>query len=298
MKNVINYYYNFFPMEIHQKNNEFYFKIEKKDYLFTIYDKNLNKIEDMKKMVQIFKYVNVQINNPVINILNSYITYYNNKSYVLLQINEKNTQKVEFEDIIKFGALTYGVFNEFVKVDALSKAWINKIDYFEYQVNQFGIKYPNMRYSFNYFIGLAENALIILNEILTSKIPIVVSHERIKKHMTKSNLYNSLSFIFDSRVRDIGEYIKEKMFDENVEYLIRNYFSYTKISNEEAILLFSRILFPTYYFDICEEAFEIENDDKIKAITEKVITFESNLKQIYLLLRNNYNIMEIEWLRN
>ena len=44
--------------------------------------------------------------------------------------------------------------------------WIRKIDYFEYQISQFGKKYPIIRESFNYYVGLAENGISLLNKAM------------------------------------------------------------------------------------------------------------------------------------
>lgn len=35
--------------------------------------------------------------------------------------------------------------------------WVQKIDYFEYQVSQMGKKYPVIRESSIYYVGLAES---------------------------------------------------------------------------------------------------------------------------------------------
>ena len=83
------------------------------------------------------------------------------------------------------------VLTEKIDINNLSSLWMDKVDYFEYQVSQFGIKFPIIRHSFNYFIGLADNAIMVINSI--SKIVIVgsISHFRVSVSVKLTDLLDS-----------------------------------------------------------------------------------------------------------
>ncbi|MEG2232517.1 MAG: hypothetical protein RRY16_00860 [Bacilli bacterium] len=296
MKNVINYYYNLFPNEIHQKNKKFYFEIEKVKFVFFVYSKDFSKTQSIEKMIHILDAGNIKYNQIVKNTSGIIITYVNNNPYILLKLNEQSEDIVIFKDIIDFNKRMSGLFNEKLNIESLLRLWMDKIDYFEYQVSQFGIKFPIIRNSFNYFIGYAENAVILLKNLIYANIGIMISHHRITNNMILQELYNPLDFVLDSSVRDISEYLKEKLFfTDNID-IVEYYFKYSNITNNEAIMFFSRLLYPTYYFDICENIIDGDNDTLLKTVLQRITVYEKNIRLIYIFLKKQYNIPEIEWL--
>ena len=56
------------------------------------------------------------------------------------------------------------------------------------------------------------------------------------------------------------------------------------------------MLYPTYYFDVCENSIEANNEDTLKIIVSKVSLYEQNIKYIYNYLRKMFQIPEIGWL--
>lgn len=81
-----------------------------------------------------------------------------------------------------------------------------KIDYLEYRMNQQGLKYKLLRESFSYYIGLAENAIILVKE--NSANNFTLSHKRISYNDTTYQLYNPLNYTIDCYFRDTCEYFK------------------------------------------------------------------------------------------
>ena len=78
-----------------------------------------------------------------------------------------------------------------------------------------GKKYPLLVDSFNYFVGMAENAISYYNTILIDKnYRYVVGHKVIKWTDTVESLYNPLNITFDYKVRDIAEFIKYNFFNQ------------------------------------------------------------------------------------
>ena len=129
-------------------------------------------------------------------------------------------------------------------------------------------------------------------------IPIYINHKRIKKDISTISFYNPLNLVLDVRVRDVCEYFKEQFFySSNPINKVKEYLKFSHLSNEEAILFFSRILYPSYYFDIYDE---IVNGNyginKLKLIIEKNREFEHFIIDVYYFMRNIYDIPEIEWI--
>ena len=84
--------------------------------------------------------------------------------------------------------------------------WSNKVDYFEYQITQVGKKYPLIRESFSYYIGVVEAGICLLNN--SKKLRCSVAHKRITKNEDLFEFYNPTNYILDTRVRDLSEYFK------------------------------------------------------------------------------------------
>ena len=63
-------------------------------------------------------------------------------------------------------------------------------------------------------------------------------------------------------------------------------------------LLFARVLYPSYYFDLYELIIQNKvKESEILTITSNSSKYEVYLKNIFYYLSKFYNIPEIEWLR-
>ncbi len=290
MKNVINYYYNIVIDDIHHHDQQYYFQFNNYWYLLLPYYKSINELE---YNYQILISNNLYCYDIIRNKNNEIITIINDIPYVLLKENIKN-RKITSSDIIKSS----------IKVDSINKnnwkqKWCEKIDYYEYQMEQFEKKYPVLYESFAYYSGVTEVAISLLNFLNNDEIVQYTSHYRINNTSTLRDLYNPLEIIVDSRVRDIAEYFKHTYFyrynpiDEVQEYIQNNYLSYNEI-----ILFISRLIYPSYYFDIYDEIIkERETEDKIDLIINKLEDYEIFLSEVYNELCKNYSIPEINWLK-
>ena len=158
--------------------------------------------------------------------------------------------------------------------------------------------------SFSYFIGLAENAISYVKNttIETKKEQTdigVISHRKIKQCNKINCIYDPLNIVIDHKSRDLAEYIKLSFFNNNKNifneldiYFSNNYFSLYGIR-----ILFARILYPSFYFDMYEEIIlEKRNESDVLNITNKITEYEEYLKYIFFYLRKFYNIPEIDWL--
>ena len=106
--------------------------------------------------------------------------------------------------------------------------------------------------------------------------------------MTLLEFLNPLEFVVDSRMRDLGEYLKSYIFSYNFSKgNIEGMLEFFKIDREEVILLISRLLFPSYFFD---------NTDNI---TDEYIKKRSNITSLIRFIFNkykDYNIPFISWI--
>lgn len=296
MKNAINYYYQLYPLDIHQKDKKFIFSIDDTEYVLIPYIDDAKRIERIEYILKILDYNQIKYNQIIKNSTNTIVTYISNIPYVLIKININDQNNVIISDIIEFQNCMASVLTEKIDINNLSSLWMDKVDYFEYQVSQFGIKFPIIRHSFNYFIGLAENAIMVINSISKKEIVGTISHFRVSVSEKITDLYNPLNFVIDSKIRDISEYLKGKMFFYDISSEFSYYFNLKYFSNDEIILFLARMLYPTYYFDVCENSIEANNEDPLKIIVSKVSLYEQNIKYIYNYLRKMFQIPEIGWL--
>lgn len=288
MKNALNYYYNLNIDNIHQKNKNYYFKVNNLQYmLLECINEKINDIYSLN----VYLTKNYPFYKIILNKDNKVITIINETNYILLEINN-NIKELNLNEIIKINNISIVNFNK-LRRDNWYTLWTNKIDYFEYQINQIGKKYPIIRESFNYYIGLAETAISLIKSINNEGMYLSLSHKRINNAF---DLYNPLNLIIDVRIRDICEYFKFCFFEnKNIFKELELFLNYNKLSYNESVYFLARMLFPTYYFDLYEKIIANEvKEEEIKKIISKVDKYEKLLKYIYLNFKNNN--LYIEWL--
>ena len=78
------------------------------------------------------------------------------------------------------------------------KLWEEKIDYYEYQMSQLSSKYILLKNSFDYYVGLSENAISLLNYIKEKDIRFYICHKRINNNEKLDNFFNPTNFVVDS----------------------------------------------------------------------------------------------------
>lgn len=299
MKNTVNYYYNIRIDNLIKKDNYYYFYLNNNEYHLVKYNRPIEDIESLYKLNMQMINRGCLVHQIILNKDKSVITMINNEAYILLKIHSKN-KEIYLNDINYIQYMTYNI--EYDKT-LLRTNWINlwceKIDYYEYQINQLGKEYPILCDSLSYFIGLGENAIsYLVNNIKENKKILTVSHKRINNN--SYDFYNPLNFIIDDRVRDISEYIKNTFFNNkfNINEL-RMYLNYNNFNKEEYINLYARLLFPTYYFDIYDEIINTKtNENKIIPILDKIPEYEEFLVYIYkyIIYEKKVQIEPLEWL--
>lgn len=300
MKNAISYYYNLYPNDIHQTGNNYLFFVNNKYYVLTIYNRNIEELEDIYNLSNEMLKNGIYTHQILPNKDNNILTMINNNYYILMQLYDEMKNNVKLEEVIIFSNLTtYIEKNKKLRRDDWGILWSNKIDYFEYQVNQFGKKYPIIRESFSYFVGLTENGISLYNALKKDENNIVVSHVRINPNSTYYDLYNPLNFVLDYPVRDISEYLKTKFINgEDIFKDLKFYLSYYHLSSYEMIMLFIRMMYPSFYFDKYEEIMAGKaKEEELYDIIEKIDDYQLLLKNLYIYLSYYTNMPDIDWLK-
>ena len=291
MKNTINYYYNLTLKNIHQKNDAYYLNINNQQYIFMPYYGEINKLNNIYNFLINY---NIYCHEIIYNRENHIITIFNEKPYILLKIYYNNLNLINMNDII-----SYKILIETDKICNWRLLWCQKLDYYEYQLREFGKKYPLIRDSFSYYNGLCETAISLLNNVNLDKVNLYLNHQRIYKNMNLVDFFNPLNLIIDVKVRDICEYFKIKFFEN--EYIIdevKNYLYLSKLNNSEIMLFFIRLIYPSYYFDLYDNIIQEKiKEEKINIYINKINNYEIFLKNIYNIINNNYyKLPEIEWI--
>ena len=298
MKNFIKFFYNMKVTNTNFINNYYEFNHNNNYYRLYILNEEYN----------IYNYNNIYtINKELINntlmseiILNkdkNIITTYHNINYILLKINCNINKNITLEEIDYLSK---------VKIVNNNKSnwgllWSKKIDYLEELISENGKKYPQVVNSFNYFIGLSENAISYYNNIdIDNNMMYYISHKVLRPTDKVDSLYNPLNIIYDYRVRDVAEYIKNSFWTDNhnIYNELNNYLYKNNLSLNDVKLLISRVLFPSFYFDLYEDIFNYNKDEKIlNNIISRIDEYEEYLNSIIIYFKRFYPIDEIEWLK-
>lgn len=298
MKNVLSYYYNLHLSDIHQIEGIYRFNLNGIEYAFTQYKRNLNEIRELYELSLLLFQNGIMVHQFVLNKENQLITYVNQKPYVLLQIYNNSKQNITINDINNF-SFSSSILKLPEKQVNWANLWSDKIDYFEYQVNQFGKKNPLIRESFSYFSGLVENGISLFNMLELDYNNYSVSHQRLSSKDTMFEFLNPMNLIIDYKVRDACEFYKEKFLNkQSISNEIKEYLSNKNLNVYEILLFFIRMFYPSFYFDKYEYIINNEEDDyQLKSIIELSDKYEKLLKEIYFYLSKYINMPDIEWIK-
>ncbi len=307
MKQTINYYYNLDIQKLDEYNGKYHFINNKYDYYFIYYNRLIDELDDIINCSIDLQQKGINCHKIIFNIENKPLTKVGEYNYILLKTSNI-TEEYDLIDIIDMQKkLVLNPNKSKLYRNNWSKLWSDKVDYFEYQIKELGLEKNAVLKSFSYYIGLAENAISYVNNTI-EKYPssindkITLSHRRIYYPNIKLNYLNPLSFIFDLEVRDIAEYLKALFFsnsDINPAEELETYLKMTKLSNYAYQMLYARLLYPSYYFDIYEQIMDNKlSEDSLLKVINRVNQYEQFLKKAYLEISKYANIDRIEWIIN
>ncbi|MBP3765916.1 MAG: hypothetical protein J6G98_01880 [Bacilli bacterium] len=314
MENYIRYYYNINPLDIHLENNNYFF-YDVNYNRFCLY--NLSKINiddiELKKKYDLCNYLKTQgvyCHQIIINKMNNICILINNNKYILLKykIDYGSNKKICLKDVLYFSQIPIST-DHIYSNDVWKTRWSVKMDYFEYQLNQFGYKHHLLRESFGYYSGLVEMAIALHNAFSNNMdvMQSVLCHKRITYNDTLFDFYNPINLIIDNKVRDVSEYFKSKLINisniagvDKLIYEISIFLNYVNYNDNEYFLFFIRMLYSTAYFDKYEIIMNQDlKDDEVENILKKTPVYECFVKKLYIYLKKTklvVNLPQIEWL--
>lgn len=291
MKNVLYNYYDILVDELNKSDNNYFFYFNNELFLFYLVLNDINLVEN------IYKYIvenNIESFNIILNKEGNLFSDVDKKKYVLLRVKGILKYEVKFDEFKYYPVNSNGV--------NWGTLWSERLDYYEVQIRELGIKYQTVLNSFGMFSGLAENAILYFNMTmekfgdLESNVGIV--HNRVKYPCYLIDYYNPVNFVIDYSVRDIGEYIKSYIISDDFDFNnVVTLINRMNLNDLMFNLLYARLLYPTFYFDVFDKIIlEDGRDSDIVFILDKIDIYLDTLKRLYDRFNNEYQMFRIEWL--
>ncbi len=300
MNKVLYYYYGFQIDKVVSKND--YYKVSDKgiDYYVFLYD---DSIDDLKKLYDI----NIQMTSENIDIMtivpNIYGLYfvYDRQKYVVVKSFCKNEEiekniykEVRIFDIIsKWSKQANIIFKkksylQFSK-NEWSVLWAKKIDEVEKSID-FSEKKKFVDFEFAmYFIGLAENAVSYMNDIVLSnnynKLELSYTHKKIDFHDFFVSFFNPLNISIDFRIRDVSHFFQHVITINHNDFVnLVVDIDLSLFSEIEIRLMVARILFPSSFLNFY---LNTENVNfRCEVPNSAIKNFECNFKYLIMNVEN------------
>lgn len=300
MKDILWLNYNLKITSLNEYPRYSSFEWEGRTYYFTKIRHNETEFTELLGVVNELLSKNYPVYSFIKNVRGSFITPVENDRYVLLEVTDAK-KEISFLDMIKLACLPVLNKRDTFSRNNWGELWSKKEDYLEYQVGELGKSFPIILEVFSYYAGLAENAISYANHVIKEKdeSSIYLAHRRVIYPNLYLNACNPLNFVFDLKVRDIAEYLKSEALEDSKYALIdlKSYLSLEHLTHYEASMLYARLLYPSYYFDIHEAVMNKERDEKdILKIVDKINDMEYFLNASYTLISKYIPIEKVMWL--
>lgn len=174
--------------------------------------------------------------------------------------------------------------------------WQRKIDNIENQMHHLQNKYLIIEESIDYYIGMTESAILYMNTLNfnnSKKKEKVLSYIRINDN----NIGNIQNLTFDYASRNISEYLKCLFINEKYDFdNIRSLFDTLNFDEFLWALVYVRMYFPNFYFDIYDRVISGKIDEiELLKILDRVDEYENFLEEIYVLIYEQKKIPKITW---
>lgn len=292
MKNKLEYYYNLNISEIITKKNCFVLKSEEEIFI-------LKEMQFADDNLMDFILLNRRNGNeyllPIENIKNEFLIEMDEKKYMLLKVNRDNKNLYDNFDYCKL---------QVANTKYTYKIWEEKVDYCRTQLINFFVGHENKHVInlFNYYSGLAENAIMLMekyeDEFFNEKR--YLSRIRIFYPNNTINYYDPTKYVIDYRARDYAEWIKSRFFkDKDVDINeINFYMSKFGYDDNDKVVFFARLLYPTYFFDAYEDfILGLTTEFELNQTLLNMFDYEKFLYKIWKILSKScFKIPKIDWL--
>jgi len=299
MKNALNYFYGFYLDEVQKIYDCYYFSYDQDTYMVMPYDRSIEEAPILYQLNIEMLEQQFPMHRIILTKDRSVLFYHEEQPWVVLKQPKIKNRYITYQDLLNFSPwiISYDTKKKMDKSN-WGIIWEKKIDYFEHQLKEIREKYPILSSSFFYYIGLFENAITYYYETNSHPSKKTICHRRVTVDMDLLSFYNPLTLVIDDKMRDVGEYLKSFVLKENyTKEKLAILLNMVIFQKEDVLLLISRILFPSYYFDLYEEIVIDEVPEKeIYKILEKqenILYLLSYLFQKYSF----YHIPQIDWIK-
>lgn len=223
-----------------------------------------------------------------------------NQQYENISLVAVENFKISIDDLIKMHQVHWKKAKN-IKLSFIKNRWINKLDFIENKV------LPSLRVDDYYYqiifvcfihsSGMACNAITYLQDCIIdygdNMENVTLAHKRMK--LTSYDLINPFNLIVDSPMRDLAELYKNDLIDDNKLFEL---FKLYQVNNKDLSLFFSRLLYPSQFFDLLEEEYE-KRENIFRHIENYYFSIEKQeerIKKIHSYLTKNYGLRNINWL--
>lgn len=280
MKETILNLYLFKEIEFHTLNNNYYFLYNKEKYYIESLVISREELIELKNLENYGTKYEIQTTKN-----NELLFEYNKINYIIYKINSnKKNSTINQMDKKNSKICKINWYNMISK----------KIDNIEYEYKHIRGKYKIIDNSIDYYIGMAENSLkyIKLSKYDTNNLKI--SHRRI---LNCKRVDGPQNIIIDFSIRDLSEYLKIIFFKKNDLFEKVDELLNMEINNFD--LLFSRMIYPSFYFDLLEEMINEESisvENKIKDVIKTSSNYEKFLKHIFIKISQKKELEKVPWI--
>jgi hypothetical protein len=275
MKEFIKYYYDIYPKNIFNFNNNMIFSHEGNNYL--IYPITI--VSNLEKIIYSLNTTGILYHLIILNKNKEFFSEYQNEKFALLKI------RMHYDNIINLSAFPV-IKNE--QTSDWGTIWKEKIDYYEEQLNEI-IPNNSLKIYMQYYLGLCENAIYLNNkikELFTEAMDIyTLCHYYVRFPNFAVDYLNPFNFKIDYQIRDIAEYIKSVFFNSEILDFneIEKNIEEANLNDKMANLLIVRLIYPNYYFNEFDECINSKNyeiSSKMFEIIKKSKEYEIFLTKV------------------
>lgn len=299
MKNALSYFYNIFIDNIQKISDDYYFIYQNNNYIVTEFIRSLDEAQAIYALDKEMLNSGISVYEIILTIDNNIIFYYEEKNYILMRLPSINNRLITYDDVLNFHFIPTNKLIKKIDKSNWPYYWENKIDFFEYQFSQVQNKHTIINQSINYYIGMWENAISYYNDNFISNNYMIkeVCHKRINCNMDLLSYLNPLNLVVDYKMRDVSEYLKSYVLSENFTVTkINSMLDKIIIDKDNAILLISRSLFPSLYFDLYEKIVVDNYDENELLDIIKKHNYYRILLKVMFERYNGFNIPIINWI--
>ena len=290
MKNIIFLNYNIKVNQIYKNNDYFYFFLNNNKYFIKV-------VNSDSYVNQIFNFTNelykngIKVNTIVLNKDNTCCVKWKTKYIDLLKGNDIEAN-ISINELKK-----YNVDSNLQLMNPMVE-WKKEVDTLESELTEYNKEYPIIRNSFDYFIGMAENAIQLLGDIKAdiSFISKSIGHQVGYELFDGYNINDPFTFIKANRSYDLSNYFKFLFFKDRLDYNELE-LCVNELSDKEKIYFFACLLYPNYYFELIKRILlNKEKENKIECFIKKNEKYRELLSYCQSLVKKSGKIAFVNWI--